>query len=241
LRAGAKLIGLDRETEWVTEAARRFAQVFPDPARAGLGEFLKGDATAVPIPDDAVDLVTCQTVLMHLAEPRRALEEMRRVLRPGGLLVCVEPNNLLNWLAPTSLTPLESTESVLRSHELFLRAHRGRMAAGEGDHAVGELIPGWLAELGFVDLDVRVNDRTAALYPPYASAAQQAALGAALAPEREPLRRFFLLGGGREEVFEEAYAECLRRHAAELAAVAAGQFHAAYASHTYVIAGRKAR
>ena len=59
---------------------------------------VQGDATRIPLPNDAFDVVTCQTVLMHLARPADALRDMLRILRPGGLLACVEPNNLWNYL-----------------------------------------------------------------------------------------------------------------------------------------------
>jgi ubiquinone/menaquinone biosynthesis C-methylase UbiE len=48
-----------------------------------------GDARALPYPDDTADAVLLLGPLYHLQEPtdrRRALEEARRVLRPGGLL-----------------------------------------------------------------------------------------------------------------------------------------------------------
>lgn len=44
-----------------------------------------GDAYALPYADESVDAVHCEAVLEHLAEPDRALREMWRVLRPGGL------------------------------------------------------------------------------------------------------------------------------------------------------------
>jgi len=42
----------------------------------------------IPFPDDHFGLVTCFDVLEHLDEPdiRRTLDELRRVLRPGGLM-----------------------------------------------------------------------------------------------------------------------------------------------------------
>ena len=63
-----------------------------------LWKVVRGDATEIPLPSESFDVVTCQTVLMHLAQPADALREMLRILRPGGLLVCVEPNNLWNYL-----------------------------------------------------------------------------------------------------------------------------------------------
>lgn len=41
----------------------------------------QGDATALPFPDDAFDVVTCQMALMFIADRRRALEELARVAR----------------------------------------------------------------------------------------------------------------------------------------------------------------
>ena len=79
------------------------------------------------------DVVTCQTVLMHLASPLDALREMLRILRPGGLLVCVEPNNFWNYLSFTSLTEDEPVEVLVYRFEFWLRQHRGRLAAGQGN------------------------------------------------------------------------------------------------------------
>jgi len=92
LRSPAQLTCVDREPRWVAEAEQNFRRVFPQTAPEQF-KFVAGDATAIPLPDNSFDVVTCQTVLMHLARPRAALREMLRILRPGGLLVCVEPNN----------------------------------------------------------------------------------------------------------------------------------------------------
>ncbi|MBI3030240.1 MAG: class I SAM-dependent methyltransferase, partial [Candidatus Rokubacteria bacterium] len=40
----------------------------------------------------AFDAVTCWHVLEHTSDPRRVIEEIRRVLRPGGWLMLATPN-----------------------------------------------------------------------------------------------------------------------------------------------------
>jgi ubiquinone/menaquinone biosynthesis C-methylase UbiE len=47
----------------------------------------EGDMRALPFPDDSFDLVTSIFAFHHLPNPRAALREMRRVLRPGGALI----------------------------------------------------------------------------------------------------------------------------------------------------------
>ena len=54
------------------------------PADVGLA---RADAAALPLPDGAADLVTCVTALHLLPRAAAALDEWRRVLRPGGRLV----------------------------------------------------------------------------------------------------------------------------------------------------------
>lgn len=55
---------------------------------AGLDATLRqGDVCALPYPDDTFDLVMSAHLLEHLPDPRVALAEMVRVLKPGGRLV----------------------------------------------------------------------------------------------------------------------------------------------------------
>jgi ubiquinone/menaquinone biosynthesis C-methylase UbiE len=53
-------------------------------------EFLKASAEAMPLDQDSVDTVVTTWTLCTIADPGRALTEMRRVLKPSGALLFVE-------------------------------------------------------------------------------------------------------------------------------------------------------
>jgi ubiquinone/menaquinone biosynthesis C-methylase UbiE len=61
-------------------------------AKAGLGnvEFRSGDAENLPFDDEAFDGVVTRLAIHHFANPQRALDQMFRVLRPGGTAVIVD-------------------------------------------------------------------------------------------------------------------------------------------------------
>jgi SAM-dependent methyltransferase len=77
-RAGARLTGID-----LTEAAVGLVRT-----RLGLEQcdanVRVGDAEALPFEDGSFDLVYSWGVLHHTPDTKRAVEEVRRVLRPGG-------------------------------------------------------------------------------------------------------------------------------------------------------------
>ncbi|WP_420130588.1 methyltransferase domain-containing protein [Longimicrobium sp.] len=78
--------GIDRDPEMVAEADRRARAAGVD-RRV---EHRVGDATALPFADGAFDGVRSERLLLHLAEPERAVAEMVRVTRPGGWVVLVD-------------------------------------------------------------------------------------------------------------------------------------------------------
>jgi ubiquinone/menaquinone biosynthesis C-methylase UbiE len=246
LKAPARFAGVDREPQWVAQAECLFRAEFPN-VPSDLLQFVQGDATRIPLPDESFDVVTCQTLLMHLPSPMDGLSEMVRVLRPGGLLVCVEPNNLWNYLAFTSLTAAEPVEVIVRRFEFWLRYHRGKAAAGLGDHTIGDLLPGYFARLGLEAISVYYSDRVAALFPPYEAPAQQALLqqerqdyDTAKGPwNRAEVRQQVLRGGATEPFFEQVSAELQEKFTREQQAIAAGSFQAAYGGLTYLVSGRK--
>ncbi len=71
------------------DISRTFIQIATDNARrAGVDvTFRHGDAERMPFPDASYDLILCQAAFKNFARPVTALDEMHRVLRPGGLAV----------------------------------------------------------------------------------------------------------------------------------------------------------
>ena len=61
------------------------------------GPHVQGSADNMPFKDNYFDTVVCRSVLHHLPDARAGLEEIRRVLKPGGHFVCWETNK--SWLA----------------------------------------------------------------------------------------------------------------------------------------------
>lgn len=55
-----------------------------DPAR---NPQIVGDAQAMPFKDESYDTILCTEVLEHIPNPQKAIDEMYRVLRPGGTLI----------------------------------------------------------------------------------------------------------------------------------------------------------
>jgi len=66
-------------------------------ARAAYGalgnvDFREGSCTRIPVPDGSVELAVSFETLEHIAEQEAFLEELARVLAPGGVLLLSSPN-----------------------------------------------------------------------------------------------------------------------------------------------------
>jgi SAM-dependent methyltransferase len=51
----------------------------------------ESDVLSIPVPDASFDVVLCTEVLEHVPEPIKAVQEMARILRPGGLMLLTAP------------------------------------------------------------------------------------------------------------------------------------------------------
>ena len=84
LPAGVHWTGIDpnpHSLRYVGVAARRFGREF---------DFRQGSAESLPFPDASFDSVASTLTLCSVRDPARTLEEIRRVLRPGGQLLLME-------------------------------------------------------------------------------------------------------------------------------------------------------
>jgi arsenite methyltransferase len=79
---GCEVVGVDY-SEGAVAGANDAADA-EDPARS-VG-FVRGDAEALPLPDDSFDAVLCECSLSSFPDKARALGEIGRVLKPGGRL-----------------------------------------------------------------------------------------------------------------------------------------------------------
>ena len=238
----ARLTGVDPE-----EAFLELARAGTDPARSS---FVTGTAEALPFADDSFDLVTCQTLLIHVRDPSMAIAEMMRVLRPGGVLLAVEPDNRAGNIALLGGEPRPSDEDILTILDLLLRCDRGKLALGEGDQSIGGRVAGLFAAAGIGEVVAYTNDRCMSVYPPYERGDMKVALEQELAwsadevsilcGSRDDNERFFEAGGGTPAQFHTCWAAVERWMALVREGIERGEYHAARGFVMYLTAGRKA-
>lgn len=77
---GGKVFGLEYDHDQAVAAARRADRI------------LRGASERLPFPGETFDLLLSHEVIEHVADDREAVEEMARILRPGGRLVLFCPN-----------------------------------------------------------------------------------------------------------------------------------------------------
>jgi ubiquinone/menaquinone biosynthesis C-methylase UbiE len=92
-------------------------------------EFHLGNASAMPFDSDSFDLIVCRAAFKNFAEPVGALEEMHRVLKPGGkaLIIDMRPDaskaDIAAEVDSMKLGWLSSLITRLTLQWLRLRAH----------------------------------------------------------------------------------------------------------------------
>ena len=100
--------------------------------------FHVGDATKLPFEDGYFDVAHCHAVLMHVPDTAAVLAEVKRVLKPGGIIAAREA-----ILRAAFLHPYEDTDAW----STFIRL----LAANGGHPGMGMELKGRLLEAGFVD------------------------------------------------------------------------------------------
>ena len=241
----AEVVGVDREAKFL-ELARATAA---DRGTEGRTRFEVAEAEALPFEDGSFDLVTCQTVLMHVADAGRVISEMIRVLEPGGLIVASEPDNLAGNTTHLNSHPQLSVDDRVAFFRFQAICEAGKIALGNGNSSIGSLLPGLFNERGLTEIRAHTNDRCLLLHPPYEDPAMKVALEQELDWARQSVSmffgtradaaRFFRAGGGDETAFEGLWSKAEAWMRAFGEGIASGTFHAARGYVGYLVSGRK--
>jgi SAM-dependent methyltransferase len=96
LRRGARVVALDTDERELGQVSAMFTGMHEagDAGQGGAACTVAGDATAMPFPDGSFDRVIAAEVLEHIPSDQAAINELARVLRPGGLAAITVPS----WL-----------------------------------------------------------------------------------------------------------------------------------------------
>jgi SAM-dependent methyltransferase len=240
----ATVAGIDTEPRWVEEAAARAAD-------AGLAErfsYRLASAEELPFEDESFDLVTCQTLLMHVPDPRGVVREMMRVTKRGGLVVAAEPNNRVLTLMDTSVSAGASLEERLDVVRFYATCEYGKIALGRGNNSIGDLVPGFFNDAGLEEIQACQSDKVSLMVPPYEGDDQQALKEAYIVDAqqgggwgwtKEEARRYYAAGGGDPAEFDGVWERRMEEARQLAAAVQNGTYDAAGGDVLYLISGRR--
>ena len=143
-RRGADVVAFDQSASDLAEVDAMFTAMresgeVPEGARA---ETVRGDAYALPFEDGSFDAVVAAEVLEHLHDDERAMAELFRVLRPGGLMAVTVPRwgpEKVCWALSDAYHEVEGGHvRIYRGDELTGRLRRaGLVPLGTGhSHAL---------------------------------------------------------------------------------------------------------
>ena len=136
-----RVIGLDAAPGVLEHARAHAAEEAVDNVR-----FVAGDIYDLDVPDAEFDVVYANQLLQHLADPVRAIGEMRRVLKPGGLLAVRDADYATMCPYPKFA---EFPKWNRLYHEVAYRNH------AEPD--AGRTLPAWVREAGFSEIEIHPN------------------------------------------------------------------------------------
>jgi arsenite methyltransferase len=136
----ARIIGIEPSPELLAHA-HRLAE--------GIGNltFEVGDGAALPLDDATVDAIVYHTVLCHVTDPAKLLDEAMRVLKAGGTLVVCDADFSKASLAGFHGDPLQACAELFTEHFVT------------DPHLVGKL-RALVHQAGFATRNFRVASRT---------------------------------------------------------------------------------
>ena len=114
--------------------------VFLERARLELADlsnvtFLEGDARSLNMKDESCEIIIAHTVLCHVPEPEKALQEAIRVLVPGGQIVIFDGDYATMSISIGDFDPLQSCVNCVLSnfvHDQWFMRRLPKMVTATG-------------------------------------------------------------------------------------------------------------
>ncbi len=161
----ATVFGIDQEEKHIRKAKKAVKKHNESACRF---EFARGSAYQLPYDDYSMDLTLCQTLLIHLKDPLAAIREMARITQPGGWILALEPNNLVQHLLFDRYQDTDyEVEDILQVMEIRLRIEKGKKQEGMGFNSLGDVVPDLFIQAGLQDTRVWLSDKALQIIPPY--------------------------------------------------------------------------
>ena len=159
--AAGSVIGIDISGEAIGYARSNYAAA----AAAGAEiDFSEGDCLALPLNDHSVDVAVAFEIVEHIKDAAGFLRELRRVLRPDGVLILSTPNRLYYTEDRGEVNPFHEREYTFAELDRLIDPFfRHRRIIFE-NHVDGFVVSGPGAELNAVDAPspILVTDKKAA-------------------------------------------------------------------------------
>lgn len=168
VRADLCLTGVDSEVGLIDEANAAAQALGLDRIR-----FEVGDAASLPYEDEQFDLVMCQTLLTHVPDPIAVVEEMARVVKPGGAFFAAEWTDRALSAIPVDNVLTWTVAQAAETYRLTKTYSEGRRILGRGDDEAGLRAPLYARNAGLEVIDVRYSDRLWYAIPPYLKPSEQ--------------------------------------------------------------------
>jgi ubiquinone/menaquinone biosynthesis C-methylase UbiE len=122
--AGVRLTGIDLSPAMLERARERAGELGMEV------DLREGDAQDLPFPGGSFDTVVCTLSLCNVPDDRRAVAEMKRVLRPGGRLLLLDHIRAASGLGRAVQKALEFVWVRLEGEHLLRRPLEHAKAEG---------------------------------------------------------------------------------------------------------------
>ena len=136
-----KVVGIDSSLEIIDQAKGEY----PTQRVENLA-FQQGDIYKLKFENDSFDVIYMHQVLQHLSDPVKALAELRRVLKPGGILASREADN-------GAFTWYPELPKLDRWRELYRDVTQQNSAESNG----GRFLKAWVLQAGLEIVEIQCS------------------------------------------------------------------------------------